>query len=366
MNRKKYCHGCQAELSESEKKCPYCHERQQTDLEICFFDFFGKLLPKHAPATFVLLAAIVIFFIIISIDIIAHPDFGLMNALMSPPGDIVYHWGAHLRGEHTWWRLITANFIHFGILHIIFNAYALKIVGPYVERAYGSCMTFASFLILGTGAMLCSNLWGSPGLVAGASGGLMAFIGMAAIAAHLENTKFSLEIRNSMLKWAAATFIFGIAVSLSSTIGVDNIAHVSGFVLGILFGWILPRQSTTGYTHLWMIRTARIAAIATLAVCCASFVFMVSANRAANYQSECIAGIKLHKFDQAEEKCALAYQLDKSQIISYHNYILINLIKGNRQKAAQLCAEGQQRFKTPENKEPLSFDEMCRSIMPND
>ena len=360
-NRTKYCHGCQAELPIGEKKCPYCHERQQAAFELKFFGFFTQILPKHAPATLVLLASIIIFFIILSIDIIAHPDFGLMNALMSPPGEIVYRWGAHLRGEHIWWRLITANFIHFGLLHIAFNAYALRIVGPYVERAYGACLTFAAFLILGTGSMLCSNVWGGQGLVAGASGGLMAFIGMAAIAAHRENTQLSLQIRNSMLKWAAATFVFGIIVSMSDSMGVDNIAHISGFLLGVLIGWFLPRQSTTGYTHLWMIRTTRLMAIIALAACCLAFVSMVDTNRSARYQNECIAGIKLHKYQEAEIKCEMAYNLDKSQTISYHNYILINLIKGDRKRAAQLCVEGKNRFNKT-GKETLSFDEMCRSI----
>ena len=129
--RTKYCHSCQAELPVSASKCPYCDEKQQTAFEVSFFGFFKKILPAHAPATSALLASIVIFFIIISIDIIAHPDFGLENALLSPPTAIVYRWGAHQRGEFIWWRLITANFIHFGIIHILFNGYALRIVGPY-------------------------------------------------------------------------------------------------------------------------------------------------------------------------------------------------------------------------------------------
>ena len=362
-NRTKFCHGCQAELPVEEKRCPYCHERQQSAFELKFFGFFKKILPGFAPATFILLAANIISFIIIAIDIMAHPDYNLMNALMAPPGEIIARWGAHVRGELSWWRLVTANFIHFGLLHIGFNGYALKIVGPYVERAYGSCLTFAAFVILGTGSMLCSNLWGAPGLVAGASGGLMAFIGMATSAAHRENTQLSLEIRNSMLKWAAATFVFGIIVSMTDSMGVDNIAHVSGFLLGILVGWFLPRQSTTGYTHLWMIRTTRCIALIALAICCTAFTWMVKANASLRYQNECIAEIKLQKFSEAQKNCEKAYELDQTQTISYHNYILINLINGNTNRAKQLCIEGRNRFDKT-GKETLSFDEMCRSINP--
>ena len=210
--------------------------------------------------------------------------------------------------------------------------------------------------------MLCSNIWGAEGLVAGASGGLMAFIGMAAIAAHLEKTQLSIQIRNSMLKWAAATFIFGIIVSFSDSMGVDNIAHVSGFLLGILVGFLLPRQSTTGYTHLWQIRLNRFLVILALAICCWAFVSMVFVNQSIRYQDECIVGLKLHKFDDALKSCEKAYKLDKTQTISYHNYIFVSLVKGNVQKASELCVEGQKRFTKSGKREPLSFDEMCRSI----
>ena len=257
----KICHGCQAELPMDEKQCPYCHEHQLTRFEVAWGKFFSSTIAHHVPTTFFLILVLVVYFIIITIAIMVHPAFGFMDALMLPPGDMIYRWGAQLRGEHVWWRLVTANFVHIGLIHIAFNVYALRMVCPYVERTYGSGQTLFSFVLLGTGSMLCSNFLGGSGLVAGASGGLMAFIGMAAVSAHLEHTELSLEVRNSMIKWALVTFVFGLVVSLSHTMGIDNIAHVSGFVLGVLAGYIMPKQSTTGFTHLWMIRAARAAAL---------------------------------------------------------------------------------------------------------
>ena len=254
---------------------------------------------------------------------------------------------------------MTANFVHFGIIHILFNGYALRYVGPYVERAYGSAATFASFVALGTGSMLCSNILGVEGLVAGASGGLLALIGMAAVAAHREHTQLSLQVRDSMLKWAAFTIVLGIAINFSGSMGIDNVAHIAGFLLGIGAGFALPSLSTTGFTKRWMIRTARFLAFAALAVCVISFVCLSSASVSAKYQSECIANIELKSFQKAEQNCALAYKADKSQTISYHNYILVNLINGDTKEAADLCTEGRERFK---GQEKLSFDAMCRSI----
>ncbi len=354
----KYCHGCQAELSLKEKRCPYCKQKQQTAFEACFWEKVRNIFPKNSPTTKILLVSIVIYFIVISIDILMHPDYGLRNVLLEPPENLVYRWGAHLRGETVWWRLITANFVHFGIIHIIFNLYALRYVAPYVERMFGSALTLASFVVLGTGSMLCSNLMGDAGLVAGASGGLMAFIGMAAIAAHREHTPLAIEVRNSMLKWAAFTMVFGLIVSLGG-MGIDNIAHASGFIFGAIAGYILPLQSTTGFTRLWMIRTSRLALIASVLIVGFSFAQMGSASESTKHQQQCISMLKLKRFEEAEQHCQAAYKADKSQTISYHNYILVKIIQNDIKTAQSLCIEGRKRFK---NQNSLSFDALCKSI----
>ena len=356
----KYCHACQAELANDERVCPFCHKRQQTRLESSFFKGMSLLFPKYLPTTKLLIFGMVIFFIVICIDIIMHPDFGIKEALLSPPGELIYRWGAHVRGELIWWRLITANFIHIGILHIVFNLYALRYVSPYIERTYGSPLTFAAFVVLGTVSMLCSNIFGGAGIVAGASGSLMGFIGLAAVAAHRENTSLSKEVRDSMLKWAALTMIVGIAVSASGTMGIDNIAHAAGFIVGAGLGFVLPRQTTTGFTHLWMIRTSRLSCLLALFVSCYAFILMGAASESTKYQKECISGIKHRMFEKAETKCELAFKADRTQMISWHNYILINIINGHRKKAEQLCTDGRKQFSRHE--EEISFDSICQSI----
>lgn len=356
---KKYCHGCQAQLGIKEKRCPYCKQAQQTAFEVRFWEKMRGIFPKNSPASHLLLISIILYFIVISIDIIMHPDFGLRNALLEPPGELVYRWGAHLRGETIWWRLITANFVHFGIIHIAFNGYALRYVSPYVERMFGSAVTVAAFILLGAGSMLCSNLLGGTGLVAGASGSLMAFIGMAAVAAHREHTPLSLEVRNSMLKWAAFTMAFGLIVSFSSSMGIDNIAHAAGFVLGAGAGYLLPMQSTTGFTRLWMIRVARFLLVSSLLVATASFALMGLASESNKHQHDCISNLKLKRFDVAEAYCRAAYETDNSRPISYHNYILVKIITDDIKTAQSLCIEGRKRF---QKQKDVSFDELCRSI----
>ena len=359
-DKQKTCHSCQSDIPIDANQCPYCKQPQLNAFEVRFARFIKGILPSRTPATRILLVAIIAYFVLISIEVFWQPEYGIKEALLNPPAEIIYRRGAHVRGNPVWWRLITANFVHFGILHILFNAWALKAVTPYIERIYGAALTIAAFVFLGTGSMLVSNVFGGTGVVAGASGALMGFIGMAAVAAHREGTTLSLQIRNSMIKWAVFVIAFGLTMSLTGAMGVDNIAHISGALMGALAGLILPAQSTTGFTKRWMIRSSRLLCLLALILCLGAFVKMGFTNVSEKYQSECINNIKIKSFENAERACSNAYRTDKSQMISYHNYILIKLINGDQAEAKRLCAEGREKFSN--KKEPISFDEMCNSV----
>ncbi|MBQ9395458.1 MAG: rhomboid family intramembrane serine protease [Proteobacteria bacterium] len=356
----KICHACQAELAIGQKRCPYCHARQMTAAEVRIGRVFKAVMPRVYPATKVLLFLIVVYFIFISVVIFRLPDFGLKEVLFNPPGEVIYRWGGHLRGEFVWWRMITANFLHFGLIHILFNGMALRYVTPYVERAYGAALTLVYFVVFGAVSMIVSNLVGGTGVVAGASGALMGFIGLAAVSAHREGTSLSKQVRNSMIKWAVFTMVFGIVVSLSGSMGIDNIAHASGLAVGVLAGFVLPAQSTTGYTKLWIIRLAGF--LAFLAVVGTGFAFYTMATSVSSLRSqqECGTLMRLKKFEEAEQACAEAYRNDKTREITYRNYIVISVIRGNNERAAALCAEGKARF--ADKKDKIDFDELCRSI----
>ncbi|MBR4984553.1 MAG: rhomboid family intramembrane serine protease [Proteobacteria bacterium] len=360
QKRSKYCHRCQASLDTDARICPVCHEKQLMAFEQATADIVRALFPRVYPATRIIFFLLIAYFILFSADIVLHPEYGLKEALLAPPTELSYRWGAHLRGQFVWWRLITANFYHFGIIHIVFNTVALKYVSPYVERTYGSAQTFAAFVILGTLSMACSNILGDNGIVGGASGSLMAFIGMAAVAAHREHTALSLEIRNSMIRWALFTIAFGLIISLSGSLGIDNISHVSGLLLGILAGLILPKQAMTGFDRLWKIRLSRSTLPVAVALTVTAFVFMTFAGQSQKHQSECIADIQHKNYAAATTACEQAYREDPSLPISYHNYILINAINGDHDRARHLCAEGKRRFRN--QKEPLSFDKLCQDL----
>ena len=77
----KYCQGCQAQLPLDARKCPYCQSNQLTRGEVKLDRMIHALLPSRSPATTCLIIGMVVYFVIISIDIIMHPSYGLREAL---------------------------------------------------------------------------------------------------------------------------------------------------------------------------------------------------------------------------------------------------------------------------------------------
>src|SRR5213075_3591231 len=70
-----------------------------------------------------------------------------------------------MRGQ--WWRFITPMFIHIGMLHLIFNSYALWIVGPQVEKLYGAARFVILYVLTGVAGVCGSYLYHPQSISAG-------------------------------------------------------------------------------------------------------------------------------------------------------------------------------------------------------
>jgi rhomboid protease GluP len=133
------------------------------------------------------------------------------------------------RGE--WWRLITATLLHAGVLHLLFNAWALLQFGALFEGLFGGARLTLVYIVSGVIASAASASLldvecslGASGAVFGVVGALIAMIGTG-------REHWGATVRAQIAVWAAATLIAG-AVSPS----IDNAAHVAGFVSGLFLG----------------------------------------------------------------------------------------------------------------------------------
>ena len=131
-----------------------------------------------------------------------------------------------------WYRVITAGFLHYGLIHLAFNMYALYILGGLIERVAGpvrfGTIYFVSLIAGSLGALIISP----DVLTVGASGAVYGLMG-AALA--LERSR-GIPVRNSGIIGVLVINLF-ITFSLSNVISVGG--HVGGLVGGLLSGYIL-------------------------------------------------------------------------------------------------------------------------------
>jgi rhomboid protease GluP len=173
-------------------------------------------------------------------------------------GVVQIGWGSNF-GPATiggqWWRLLTHSLLHFGVIHLAFNLWALSSFGAIAERLYGSARYAAICLVAGVAGGMTSIALQPNINSAGASAIVFGILG-ALLVSHLRGAEaippsVQKSLRNSTLFFALVALASGFIIS-----GIDNAAHVGGLIAGTCMG--LAFQSPR--------RVVRILAPAVLAV----------------------------------------------------------------------------------------------------
>jgi rhomboid protease GluP len=130
------------------------------------------------------------------------------------------------------WRLITAIFLHGGILHIVFNMWVLMDIGPMVEELYGSARYFFLFVVTGASGYLVSSFAGNHSV--GASGSLLGLVGVLLATTTGRKSPAAQSLRSALIRWLVYIAVFGLIMR-----GTDNFAHFGGLVAGYLLGRVM-------------------------------------------------------------------------------------------------------------------------------
>ena len=137
---------------------------------------------------------------------------------------------------HRWWSLVSANYLHGGIFHILFNMIALRQIAPLVIREYGAHRMVILYTLSGVIGFWISYLAGVA-LTIGASAAVCGLIGASLYYGKSRGGIYGRAIYKQIGAWVLGLFIFGLLVP-----GVNNWGHGGGIVAGAILGFLLGYQ----------------------------------------------------------------------------------------------------------------------------
>lgn len=292
--RPNVCRNCGALVGAGEPSCAQCgaplapasigREAHHLRYDREAIRFARAILTRPATFTFIFIIANVFLFLLTVFAAGGANDELRFNATL-----IAY--GAKLNSliqQGQWWRYVTPIFLHGGFAHLLMNMYGLWILGPYVERLYGSAKFVVFWVLTGIAGVVASYLTVRPELHAGgpigrflfkaedaasvgASGALFGLIGVLFV--------FGIKFRHELPEGFKRAFGTGMlpTILLNIFIGyvfpfIDNAAHMGGLVAGALLalfvGYKRPHERA-GVAIFW-----HVLQIAALGLVAASF-FMV-------------------------------------------------------------------------------------------
>jgi rhomboid protease GluP len=224
-------------------------------------------LPR-APVTRALLALNVLVF---CVELLSAGPKGFLSSF---PQSVLLELGASYPpatlGENRWETLVTACFLHGGVLHVGLNMLALWYAGPIVEAAVGAGRMASMYLAAGAFGNLLSVVYGRLTRVAlpsvGASGAIAGVIG-AAMVVGWRVQGWRGPLTQAMARWLAFLAVFGVMSNLSG-VAVDNAAHLGGALAGAFIALAWRR----GVRHSQAADHAVLAACAVVLVACIAVV----------------------------------------------------------------------------------------------
>lgn len=191
-----------------------------------------------APVTTALLVTNILMFGVEWMASTAEGGGGGPSILGSMGGLATYRLGASFGpavfGLHEWYRLITAMFLHGGLIHIGVNMMSLMQLGPALEELYGSARYLFLYVLTGAFGFLVSAATGHFSL--GASGALMGIVGAMLAVTSKRGGSYMHDLRSRLITSVVILF----AIGFFPGIRIDNWAHGAGLAAGFVLGKIFP------------------------------------------------------------------------------------------------------------------------------
>ena len=229
------CPNCRKLISMDEPACPYCGLIRPGLHNTA--GIIRKIFLGSDPIRTIIYINIAFYFLSLLLDpegILAGS--GMFNFL-SPSNQSLFLLGATgtipVIQAHRFWTLVSASFLHGGILHIGFNMMALYQLGPFVLREFGFHRFINLYIITGVCGFAASVLFGVPFTI-GASASICGLIGAIIYYGKSRGGSYGEAIYKEAMGWIIGLIFFGLIFS-----GINNWAHGGGILSGMLLAFLM-------------------------------------------------------------------------------------------------------------------------------
>jgi membrane associated rhomboid family serine protease len=253
--RPKLCPSCGSLVGISATRCHECGANLRFSLA-ALSKYLSGYFGGEAPVTTAILMGNVLMFAVCWMVSMTRGQQGL-SVLFGFNGETLYRLGMGVPFRYeafSWYRLITAMYLHGGLLHIGLNMWAFMNIGPAVEHVYGSARYFFFYTVCGfSGALMSARFSTNPSV--GASGAILGLVGLLIALTSRRGGAYMRDLRGRLISAVISIFAIGLFVS---TLHTDNWAHFGGLAAGFLLGRVFSdrppmnvRERNLGYALGW-------------------------------------------------------------------------------------------------------------------
>jgi len=258
-NQAMLCPQCRKLISADEPVCPYCGVKLTGPLRgRSLFSLSGQQLIR-----LVIYANIAMF----ALSLLIAPRLSSLSAnpmqLLSPDSRSLLWLGATgalpIGHYHRWWSLLSANYLHGNLLHIVFNMLAFRQLSTLTLVEYGVSRTFSIYTLSGIIGFYISYVVGIP-LTIGASAAVCGLMGALLYYGISRGGVYGQALYRQVGGWIVTLFLFGLLIP-----GINNWGHGGGILAGAGLGYLMG-YSDRQPEKPWHRRLAGVCMLATAAV----------------------------------------------------------------------------------------------------
>lgn len=245
VDKRRMCPNCRAFITTADKVCPYC------DAEVG-----ARAIDRRAPgevagiphARFTTMMILLINTGLYAACVLYASKSSRGGPSLDLDGQTLVMFGAKFGpfiNAGQWWRLITAGFLHGGIMHILMNSWVLFDLGAQVEEVYGTARYLVFYFVSTITGFYASYYWLPMSPSVGASAAICGLLGAMIALGMRERSTYGSDMRGMYIKWVLYTLAFGLFGNLFG-MAIDNAAHLGGLAGGFIVAYAAGTPKLVG------------------------------------------------------------------------------------------------------------------------